>query len=237
MSVFESRVRAYTKQRDELEKKISVFRELGVYCLIIDCLDENPKNLSGIFKNLLLENPNMELHFRYTLVYEDIKKFKRELNKFNNYPYILAVESPNVEIYNLAARDSRVDLLSFSELKYLNKVTPGILSLIKQNNKFIEFSFAPLMEDNRVKQSKNFRKLYRFLNLALKAKVRYILSGNFDNIYDFRHPRALMSICMTLLDLNPIQAKEGFQKYPSELIKRINNRKNYKSIEDGVNIL
>ncbi|KKM07269.1 hypothetical protein LCGC14_1735580, partial [marine sediment metagenome] len=124
----------------------------------------------------------------------------------------------------------------FSDKEIIKTLTPGVISLTKQNKSFIEFSLAPIMETNQVLQSKNFRNLYRFMHLARKLKANYIISGNFVDLFDFRHPRALVSICYTLLGFPLDVAKKIFIKSPGILLERIQKRKD-KNIEPGVRII
>ncbi|MFX0143912.1 MAG: hypothetical protein ACFE9C_07535, partial [Candidatus Hodarchaeota archaeon] len=135
-----------------------------------------------------------------------------------------------------AARDSRVDIISFSNPQIIKTLTPGVISLTKQNNSFLEFSLASIFIPNKVNQSKNFRDLYRFIHLALKNKAYCIISGNFDELYDLRHPRALISICNSLLGIPLHQAKKIFITNPILLLERIERRINSK-LESGVKLI
>ena len=73
---------------------------------------------------------------------------------------------------------------------------------------------------NKAVQSKSFRTLYKFIKLTLKSKVNFIISGNFNNLYDFRHPRALISVCYSLLDVPLEIAKKLFFNNPKLLLER-----------------
>jgi RNase P/RNase MRP subunit p30 len=93
------------------------------------------------------------------------------------------------------------------------------------------------MEKSTALQSKNFRKLYRYIQLALKLKVNFIISGNFDNLFDFRHPRALVSVCHTLLEMPLAKAKNAFSNNPKLLVKRALSRSSKSYIENGVRLI
>ncbi len=147
------------------------------------------------------------------------------------------MESSNKDVQIHAARDSRVDIISFSNQQNLKTLTPGVISLIKQNLSFIEFSLASLMIKNLTTQSKNFRMLYRFIKLALDLKTNCIISGNFKNLYDFRHPRALVSICNSLLEIPLNEAKKIFKNNPEILLKRVKKRLNSDEYENGVQLI
>jgi RNase P/RNase MRP subunit p30 len=92
------------------------------------------------------------------------------------------------------------------------------------------------MVRNKVNQSKNFRNLYKSIQLALKLKANCIISGNFNDIYDFRHPRALLSICHSLLGIPLDFAKKIFSLNPILLLERTQKRDN-NSIEPDVRLI
>jgi len=142
------------------------------------------------------------------------------MRKFNNFPDILSIESLNREVQLQCSKDSRVDIISFSDPEIIKTLTPGVISLTKQNNTFIEFSLAPIMVNNKTIQSKNFRNLYKFTQLALRSKANYIISGNFMNLFDYRHPRALISICCSLLEIPLSIAKKAYITNPKMLVEK-----------------
>jgi len=141
----------------------------------------------------------------------------------------------NIQIQ--AAKDSRVDIISFSDQNVIKTISPGIISLTKQNRSFIEFSLAPVMAKNQAVQSRYLRILYRAVQLALQLKVNYIISGNFDDLFKLRHPRALISVCHTLLGIPLLSAKKAFSENVLTLINRVQGRQDKNIIESGVRLL
>ena len=94
--------------------------------------------------------------------------------------------------------------------------------------------------------SKRWRKVSKEIQIGLiqslllkifKKKVNIIISGNFENPYDLRHPRSLISICYTLLEMPLIEAKRAFIKNPQLLLDRVKKRLDYNQIESGVRII
>ena len=73
--------------------------------------------------------------------------------------------------------------------------------------------------------------------MALKLKVNFIISGNFDNLFDFRHPRALISVCHTLLEIPLAAAKNSFSINPKQLVERALSRNNRNHVEEGVKLI
>ena len=219
MSYFESRLKANFENLDEIKEKIKWSEILGIRNVILEPtnkIDNIPLDL----KNKIRELSSVNIYFRINIRTDNLNFFKKRIKSYNNFEDILSIESSNKDVQIHAARDSRVDLISFSDLNILRSLTRGILSLVKQNNSFIEISLAQIFEKNLYLQSKNFRSLYRFLHLVHKSKIKYIISGNFGDIYDYRHPRSLISTCNSLLELPINEAKKAFKESPRELLER-----------------
>ncbi|MFX1599597.1 MAG: hypothetical protein ACFFB6_03280, partial [Promethearchaeota archaeon] len=148
-------------------EKLEFCEKLGIKNIILE-----PKNkLLAIpleLKNKLIKKINLNIYYRINLKLDNVEDFKKRINHFNKFYDILSIESFNKDVQLQAARDSRVDLVSFSNPEIIKTLTPGVISLTKQNKSFLEFSLAPIMITNKAIQSKNFRNLYRFIQLALK---------------------------------------------------------------------
>ena len=236
MSYYESRFKVNFNDLDQIKEKIKFCEILGIKKIILEPIN-NLKKISQHLRQEIVGMSQIQIFFRINLRPKDLNSFKKQIKEYNKFEDIISVESNNKDIQIHAARDSRVDIVSFSEQNILKTLTTGLISLIKQNNSFIEFSLAPLMTKNKALQSKIFRTLYRFLNLAIKQRVNYIISGNFKEVFDLRHPRGLISLCHSLLGLSINEAKVGFSKNPDLLQKRIKNRLDVLVIEDGVNLI
>jgi len=221
---------------NEIKKKLELCERLGIKNLILEPKD-SVKKISFEFKGFIKEITQINIYYRNTLKPDNLRDFKKIIKTFNTHTEILAVETSNKNIQIHAARDSRVDLISFSQPEIIKTLTNGVISLAKQNNSFIEFSLSPIMVNNRSTQSKNFRNLYRFIHKTRNLKANYILSGDFNELYDIRHPRALISICYTLLDIPLAELKSVFKKNPALLLKRIEKRQDSSIIENGVRII
>ncbi len=221
---------------NEIVQKLNIYEKLGVNNLILEP-NNNLKIISLDLKEKIKNQTNINVYYRINLQTNNINEFKNKIKKISKFPHVVSVESSNKDVQIHAARDSRVDIISFSNQQNLKTLTPGVISLIKQNLSFIEFSLASLMIKNLTTQSKNFRMLYRFIKLALDLKTNCIISGNFKNLYDFRHPRALVSICNSLLEIPLNEAKKIFKYNPEILLKRVKKRLNSDEYENGVQLI
>ena len=219
MSYFESRLPVDFSDFKEIKTKINICEELGIKNIILEPVNRLDK-ISFDLKKKIQNESHINIYFRNNLRLGTIEEFRQNIRKYNNFQDILSIESLNKEVQLHSAKDSRVDLVSFSDPEILQTLTPGVISLTKQNNSFIEFSLAPLLVSNKTNQSKNFRRLYKNIQLALKLKANYIISGNFKYIFDYRHPRALISVCHSLLGIPLSIAKEVYIKNPQLLVEK-----------------
>jgi RNase P/RNase MRP subunit p30 len=219
LSYFESRLPVDFNNFTEILEKLEIGEKLGIKNIILEPKKEVDLIPSDL-KTKIRSNTKLNVSFRINLKLDNLEQFKKRIKKFNNFSDILSIESSNKDVQLQAARDSRVDIISFSNPQIIKTLTPGVISLTKQNNSFLEFSLASIMISNKTIQSKNFRNLYRFIQLALKNKGNCIISGNFDELYDLRHPRALISICYSLLGISLEKAKKIFMTNPILLLER-----------------
>ena len=183
------------------------------------------------------EISNINLKYRTNINPKNLERLSKELKGIGLSSNIIVVESADKKIQIQAAKDSRVDVISFSEQPILKTIFPGVISLTKQNQSFIEFSLASIMVKNKSLQSKNLRNLYRGVQLANKLNANYIISGNFDDLYSLRHPRALISVCHTLLGIPLLRAKNIFSKNVVSLLNRVQMRQDKNFIESGVKLI
>ncbi len=224
MSYFESRLPVNIEDFKNIKNCLNFCERLGIKNVIIEPIN-HIKKIPLDTKKEIEKQTNINVFYRINLKITNIGNFKKEINNYNNFSDVISVESLNKEVLLHAAKDSRVGIVSFSDPEIIKKLSTGIISLSKQNNSFIEFSLAPIMVSNKKIQSKNFRYLYRFTQLAIKSKANFIISGNFNNIFDYRHPRALISICNSLLEIPLEIAKKAFGLNPKLLLEEIRKHK------------
>ncbi len=221
---------------NEIRKKLELCEKLDIKNLILEPKDKI-HNISLEVKQIIKNLTRINIYYRYNLKPDNLQDFKKSIKNFNKHPEIVSVETSNKDIQIHAARDSRVNILSFSHPDIIKTLTTGVISLAKQNKSFIEFSLSPIMVKNKSIQSKNFRLLYRFIQKVRNLKANYILSGDFNELFDIRHPRALISICYTLLDIPLAEVKRIFKENPVKLLKRINKRQDSTILENGVKLI
>jgi RNase P/RNase MRP subunit p30 len=226
LTYFESRIPVNINDFNEIKKKIDICENLGIKNIILEPMN-GIEIIQSDFRKRVQKESKVNIFFRINLRINKIEDFKAKIKKYSNFTDILSIESLNKEVQLQSAKDSRVDIVSFSDPEIIKTMTPGVISLTKQNNSFIEFSLAPIMVRNKAVQSKNFRSLFKFTQLALKLKA---------NSFDFRHPRALLSICNSLLGIPINLAKKAYISNPKILVEKTRNQ-NDEIIEPGVKLV
>ena len=235
MSYFESRLRLNLRNIEDIEQKLNFCKDLGIRNLILE-FENNTKNITTELKEKISKFSALKIYYRTTIKPKSLDDLKKRLNQAKNFSSIISVESSDRKVQIQAAKDSRVDIVSFSDESVIKTITPGVISLTKQNNSFIEFSLGPIMVKNKAIQSRFLRSLYRALQLAMQLNANYIISGNFDDAFKLRHPRALISISHTLLGMPLLNAKKAFSENVITLINRAQMRQNKNFIEPGVKL-
>jgi len=235
LTYFESRIPVNINDFNEIERKIDICENLGIKNIILEPMN-GIEIIRSDFRKRVQNESKVNIFFRINLRINKIEDFKAKIKKYGNFTDILSIESLNREVQLQSAKDSRVDIVSFSDPEIIKTMTPGVISLTKQNNSFIEFSLAPIMVRNKAVQSKNFRSLFKFTQLALKLKANCIISGNFTDSFNFRHPRALLSICNSLLGIPINLAKKMYISNPKTLVEKTRHQ-NDEIIEPGVKLV
>ncbi len=236
MSYFESRLRLNLRNFEDIEQKLNFCKDLGINNLILE-FENNVKIITPELKEKISKSSALKIYYRTTIRPKNLDDLKKRLKQAKNFSGIISVESSNIKVQIQAAKDSRVDIISFSEEHIIKTITPGVISLSKQNNSFIEFSLGAIMVKNKAIQSRFLRRLYRALQLAMQLNANYIISGNFDDAYKLRHPRALVSISHTLLGIPLMNAKKAFSENVITLINRAQIRQDKNFIEPGVKLI
>lgn len=197
---------------------------------------EFKKNVELIQK--IQNQTKIKLFYRVTVHTNDVNEFNCALNKISNYKaLIIVLQSTNKDLLTFAAKNSRIDVLSFSSVEEIKSLTPGIISLIKQSKKYIEISLIDLFMQKTFERSRSFREIYKILRLANNKEHIFIYAGLESSIYYIKGPREIISILNSIFEIPLSKAKSILSTNPSGLIENIQNRTDVNFLEDGVRIV
>ncbi len=232
-----SRVQIADFNDEEIQKFLEIYKFVGYQRLIIDFsykLGINFNKKLEIMKKLT----NLELFGRITFKPNSMSQIKKELSNYNNIKdFIIGIESSNKDILTFAANDSRIDIISFPGLKYIKELTPGLFSLLKQNNKFFDISLNDVISKRKYERSKAFREIHKLLNLTKNKEKIFLFGGGETEPRYIRGPKEIISILHSILDLSLSDSRKILRETPSTLINRINNRNNLDYIEPDIKIV
>jgi len=233
---FEAKLRVDLNNFADIKEKLDFCNELAINHIIIEPIDYF-KEINIDIKERIEKLSNSNIYYRINLETQNIKEFKKKIKNVNTVSDIISIETLNPKLQLIAARDSRVDLLSYTNIKLLSTLSKGVLSLANQHKKYLEFGIKSIMSENKHFQSKMFRILYKSIKMAIDTRIKFIISGGFKNKYDFRNPRALISIVNTLIDIPMPEVKRAFNINVLSLINKAKNRVNPNIIEEGVELI
>ncbi|GAH81883.1 unnamed protein product, partial [marine sediment metagenome] len=114
MTYFESRIPVNINDFTEIKKKIEICENLGIKNIILEPMNGIEIIRSGFRKRVQNES-KVKIFFRINLRINKIEVFKAKIKKYSNFTDILSVESLNREVQLQSAKDSRVDIVSFSD--------------------------------------------------------------------------------------------------------------------------
>jgi RNase P/RNase MRP subunit p30 len=162
---------------------------------------------------------------------------KRQLNELLQYKLLIAVKSSEKEILEIAARDGRVDLLVITDLNIQKTLTKGILSLVKQNNCFLDFSLLPIIELENNQRTKVMRMLYRLFLMAKPLKFMYTHGMYSNNKWLFRGPREITALLSAIFQISDFEAKKMVETNTESLVLRYIKRDQEFFLDPGVEIV
>ena len=239
-------------------KIISLCHQIGYQAAIVDLKSKSdyqnfiksdffPKDLPKIKFPLSVEailnyrtnNSPISLIPRVTLNPENTSSLKKDLSVWKERRCLIAVNSLNKEILEIAARDGRVDILSIATIDSQKSLTKGIISLARQNECYLDISLAPLIEFEHFKRTKILRVLYRLLLKAKPSVHKYLIGSDSieNNIWLMRGPKETISFLHSVFNIAEFQAKKILAKNPEEIILRFIKRDHNLFIEHGVEIV
>ncbi len=239
-------------------KITSLCHRIGYQAAIVDLKSKNdyqnfirsdffPKNLPKIKFPLSIEavlkyrteiSP-IPLIPRVTLSPESSNSLKKALSVWKERRCLIAVNSLNKEILEIAARDGRVDILSVPTIDSQKNLTKGIISLARQNECYLDISLTSLIEFEHFKRTKILRVLYRLLLKAKPSSNKYIIGSDSinHNIWLMRGPKESISFLNSVCNIPEFQAKKILANNVEEIVLRFIKRDQKLFIEPGVEIV
>jgi len=220
----------------EIIEKIKIYKWVGYQNLFLS-IDYNLRQMGrDLLENLRIKMPTINVYGKLLLHPKNMNDLKSKLKNIYRYKeFAIAVSTFDTELMTFSANDTRVDIISASDINVLKAITPGIISLVKQHagNKFIEFSLTVALKEDNYNRSKIFRELNHFLKIALKNENILLYAGSEEGLNLIRGPKEIIFSLNTLFDIPLIKCKKILRENSSLLIDKINRRSDDSIIEFG----
>lgn len=232
-----TRVLLNAQSEEEIIKKLNIYKFVGFHVIFVEYnFDFNFEYRAHL--NKLQELTTLKLIGKIVFHPVSVKDLKKKLQKVQNYKdFAISIVSKNKDVLTFAANDSRVDIISFTNIENIRNLTPGLISLLKQFNKFFEISIIDVLITNNSNRSRVFREIYKILKLVNKNPEILLFGGSERENFYIRGPREIISIFHSIFNLNLAGSKRIVRENPSELIKRLIARNNPNNLQKGVEII
>jgi len=210
---------------------------------LLEMMEKSKKlgyKLVGVDVSLLKGvNSGIDMVSRINLTPKNINELSRDLKKYRRRVEIISVQCNSINISRKAAKDHRVDIISFSE--HINGKRRVWLdrqeaNLASESNVFYEFLFKDLLGKRGLTASKVIYNWRRELANARKYDVPVLISSGASSTLELREPRALASV-MRLLDLDEAEALEMVSTTPLKLVERNRGKLDERFVSPGVRVV
>jgi len=197
------------KGSDEKEAKrvVEICREVGIDPIMR--LDLTPKNTRELLN--------------------DLRRFRRRYE-------IIAVISLKKSVARQAAKDRRVDLLSFLPIPKLRFFDKAEAELASRALASLEIEITPLLELNGMRRARLISCLRRETMIAKKFKIPIIISSGATSPHLLRKPRDYAAIA-SIFDLDQNTAIKAVSDAPKLIIERNRRKLSPNYVAPGVYIV
>ena len=222
---------------EEIINKLNLYKFVGFHIIFVEYnFDFNFDYRDHL--NKIQKLTTLKLIGKISFQPASVNDLKDKLQKAQKYKdFVISIISNNKDILTFAAKDSRVDIISFTRIENIKKLTPGIISLLKQFNKFFEISIIDVLNTNKNNRSRVFREIYKILNLVHNNMEILLFGGSESENFHIRGPREIISIFHSIFNLNIAKSKRIVRENPSQLIKRLISRNNPNNLQSGVKVV
>ncbi len=177
---------------------------------------------------------------RITVSVNNQHKLKQELSSLAQHNCIIAVESENSQILEIAARDGRVDIIGLPDVSHLKSLTKGIISLAKQSKCILDINSSQLIGVDKFNRSRVYRNFYRLFLDASPHTHLYSL-GSYsecnENPWVIRGPKEMAAILSSVFGLPWVHMRKMVKNSGEMLAIRYLKRYYEVFIEPGVEIV
>jgi ribonuclease P/MRP protein subunit RPP1 len=220
----------HLKLEDEKEfsKAAELTRELGFKIVGLTFQPDTPITKINEVKNIFQEF-NIDLASRVDLKPKAKNELLSALRKLRRKFEIISVECASNQIAIIAARDRRVDLISFPfKVEFTYSIAHVLIGAL-------EINLADLIAPKTLRTI-ILRKFIKESSIAKKNRIPIVVSSGANNLFLIKAPRE-MAACSLLFKLKLNEALSSISTIPYEILKRNRIKLSRFYIGEGVKIV
>lgn len=246
-------------EKDKFEKLISLVHQLGYQGALVDFKDikeyqeyqksefsevnppkiDFPLTITSLTTLKTEKNPIILIP-RITISAQNPHVLKQKLAKNSQTKALLAIQSQDQQVLEVAARDGRVDMLALVDTEHIKSLSDGIISLAKQNDCILDLNITEIIKTNHFHRTRILRVFYRLFQT--NSPFNHLFSIGFyseikSNPWLLRGPKELSAILTSIFNIPRIQSKNIIKNNGEILAMRYLKRVSNTFIEPGVEIV
>jgi RNase P/RNase MRP subunit p30 len=173
---------------------------------------------------------------RVDLVGKGLDSTKKLLARIGRQVAVIAVPLTDIEISNWAAENSRVDLLTVTELSKESTIRESTAKLAALNGIALEIPVAPLLRFSGLERSKVLKVYRESVTTAIAAGMKVVLSSFASEPIFMRAPAAMWHIGI-ILGMDKRQSRECVFQVPDQILSRSEKKKRSQSFAPGIEVV
>lgn len=225
-----------TQNTEQTTRMINKASKLGYHLIAIplppNCTQEQIKTIHNI-----CTHANIDFASRTDLNPKTPDELLHNLRKLRRKFEIIAVQCQSKPVARQAAKDRRVDLLSFPLLDYRSRFFDlAEAELASTSQASLEIDTKPLLTLESPTRTRLLANLRKEAATAQALHIPIILSSGVNNELLMRKPKEQAALA-SLFDLHEEQALEAISKNPTTIVKRNRQKLNPHFIAPGIRLI
>jgi len=224
------------QERKEAEELIERSAELGYSAIGVPVPMETTEEQIQDIEKITNEN-NLNLIKRADLKLRSLNEMRRSLRVLRRKREIIAVQCDSKSIARYAARDHRVDLISFPSAdprgRFFDSATAELAS---KASAALAVDMAPLLTLSGLQRVRLVSSLRKEVGIAEKFGVPIVISSGTSDRYLLRRPQDYASLAY-LFDLDHETATKALSDIPLKIVERNREKLRSNYVAPGVFIV
>jgi RNase P/RNase MRP subunit p30 len=176
------------------------------------------------------------LGIRTDLGSSSIGSLKKGIGSARRQSALVAVQLGKTQVSNWAAEDTRVDILTLSNLSKENSLKLSTARLAAQSGTVLEILVAPLLETTGLDRSKIIKRYRECAQIAVASGMHVILASGASKPIQMRSPASLQYVGL-LLGMDLAYMRKAVNDIPRDMLERNERNLSADFVARGVQIV